>query len=100
MVFLRLFRIRDSLVIALLLMPVGLSAATISGTVKDSTGAVIPRARIEIRGGDLAQPVTTNTDGVGHFIAPDLKPGTYIVRVTAEGFEQLRSERASCRERG
>ncbi|HWC17841.1 MAG TPA: carboxypeptidase regulatory-like domain-containing protein [Terriglobales bacterium] len=65
----------------------GLFAAAISGTVKDSTGAVIPRARIEIRGGALEQPVVTESDGAGHFTSPDLKPGSYTVRVTAPGFE-------------
>jgi len=72
-----------------LFLPALLSAATVSGTVKDGTDAVIPHARIEIRGGELAQPVVTTSDGVGHFTSVDLKPGTYTLRVTAEGFEPL-----------
>jgi hypothetical protein len=42
-----------------------LHAATISGTVKDPSGAVIAQARIEVRGGDLAQPVVFFSDGLG-----------------------------------
>ncbi len=64
-----------------------LFASTISGTVSDSTGAVIPQARVEISGGDLVQPLILGTDGVGKFASADLKPGKYVVRVTKEGFE-------------
>lgn len=46
-------------VLCLLFLSSLLQASTISGTVKDSTGAVIPHARVEIRGGPLEQPVVT-----------------------------------------
>src|ERR1700731_3994179 len=62
--------------------PALLHAETISGTVADQSGAVIVGARIEITGGDLAQPVVLSSDGLGKFSSPDLKPGTYSVRVT------------------
>jgi hypothetical protein len=71
------------------LLPASLNAATVSGTVKDSTGAVIPNAHVEISGGDLAQPVVVTSDAIGHFVSPDLKPGKYSARVSAEGFEPL-----------
>jgi hypothetical protein len=66
-----------------------LRAETISGTVQDQSGAVIAGARIEISGGDLAQPVVLLSDGVGTFASTELKPGTYSVRVTRDGFEPL-----------
>ena len=66
-----------------------LHAQTISGTVEDPSGAVIAAARIEITGGDLTQPIVLSSDGQGQFSSPDLKPGTYSVRVTREGFEPL-----------
>src|SRR5215467_14493870 len=69
--------------------PLYLHADTVSGTVKDPSGAVIPGARIEITGGDLAQPITLSSDAAGRFSSPDLKPGTYSVRVTRDGFEPL-----------
>ena len=56
--------------------PLCLHADTLSGTVEDQSGAVIPGARIEITGGDLAQPLALSSDGVGKFSSPDLKPGT------------------------
>ena len=67
----------------------GLHAATISGTVKDPSGAVIVQARIEITGGDLAQPLVFFSDGLGRFMSPDLKAGKYSLEVTRDGFEPL-----------
>ena len=72
-----------------LMGPTWLLAETISGTIQDPSGAVIAGARIEITGGDLAQPVVLTSDGVGKFASPDLKPGTYSVRVMRDGFEPL-----------
>ena len=72
-----------------LIVPSALYAQTISGTVQDPSGAVIAGARIEITGGDLTQPITLVSDGLGKFASSALKPGTYSVRVTREGFEPL-----------
>ncbi len=74
---------------ALLLIPLCARAANFSGTVKDPSGALVPRARIEIAGGGLQQPLVITSDAQGHFQSPDLNPGTYSLRVTAEGFEPL-----------
>jgi len=66
-----------------------LHSQTISGTIQDPSGAVIAGARIEITGGDLSQPVVLSSDGQGKFASPDLKPGTYSLRVMRDGFEPL-----------
>jgi hypothetical protein len=66
-----------------------LRADTISGTVKDPSGAVVVGAHIEITGGDLSPPVVLTSDEFGKFTAPNLKPGTYSVHVTKDGFEEL-----------
>ena len=68
-------------------MPLELTAATISGTVKDASGAMIPQARIEISGGEFVSPLIVSSDAQGHFTSPDLEPGAYSIRVTREGFE-------------
>jgi len=68
---------------------VALFAATISGTVKDTSGAVISGAHIEITGGSLTQPITLSSDGLGRFESPDLQPGEYQLRVAHEGFDPL-----------
>jgi hypothetical protein len=64
-------------------------ASTISGTVKDPSGAVIAGANIEISGGELTQPVVVVSDGLGQFTSPDLKPGKYLLKVARAGFETL-----------
>lgn len=65
-----------------------LRAATISGIVTDSSGAVIPRARVEIQGPLPAQPLVIVSDAQGRFTA-DLPPGRYSLRVTCDGFEPI-----------
>jgi Peptidase family M1 domain/Carboxypeptidase regulatory-like domain len=64
-------------------------ADTISGTVKDPDGLLVPSAQVEITGGNLSAPIRLTTGQDGKFIAPDLKPGKYTVRVTREGFDPL-----------
>jgi len=66
-----------------------LRADTISGTVKDPTGAVVVSARIEIIGGNVSQPIVLATDESGKFAAPNLSPGKYSVRVRKEGFDEI-----------
>jgi peptidase M1-like protein/carboxypeptidase family protein len=67
--------------------PTWLHATSISGTIKDPSGAVIPGAKIEIAGGDLLQPISLSSDGLGRFVSPDLKAGKYVLRVARDGFE-------------
>jgi len=73
----------------LLLLPTCLEAATVSGTLKDSTGAIIIGGKVEIRGGNLPRAITASSDSSGHFNIPDLKPGSYSLRATSTGFEAL-----------
>ena len=89
MVLSRLLRRGLFFLLPLALFSPALHGSTIAGTVKDSSGALIPHARVEIRGAGIEQPVVTASDGLGHFVSPDLKPGTYSIRVSAEGFETL-----------
>ena len=69
----------------------GLPADTISGTVKDPSGALIAGAKVEITGENLPQPLVLVTDANGRFIAADLSAGKYSVRVSKEGFDELSS---------
>ena len=59
---------------------------TISGTITDSTGAVVPGAAITITNvaTDLAHSVTSN--GTGFYAQEALPPGDYSVAIKAEGF--------------
>jgi len=60
--------------------------ATISGTISDSTGAVIPGARVTAENADTHFKTTTTTNSAGVYVTPFLTPGTYAVISVAKGF--------------
>ena len=67
------------------------SSGSISGTVYDPSGAVIPGAQIRLIGtetGDLVRSLST--DNTGAFTAPLLRPSSYTVEASAQGFKTLR----------
>ena len=80
-----------SLVMLLATIVLGAQAATgtISGLVKDETGAILPGATIIITNTDTAQGRTLVADGSGRYAAPDLPPGPYEVKVTLQGFTSV-----------
>lgn len=85
----RSFFLKVVVLLCWLAVPLCLHADTLSGKVEDQSGALIPGARIEITGGDLTQPLVLTSDATGSFSSPDLKPGTYSLRITRDGFEPL-----------
>ena len=62
------------------------STATLSGTVKDPSGAALPGAQIVIRNNGTGTERTLTSDAAGQYVAPSLPPGDYSVRATAPGF--------------
>src|SRR5262249_14415530 len=62
--------------------------ATISGAVYDSSGAVIPGARITILNKGTGITRTLQADPQGRYDAPDLRLGSYEVQVEAPGFQR------------
>jgi hypothetical protein len=87
-------RIAAVAIVALLILALAprLWADTISGTIKDPSGAVVAGARIEITGGSLSQPLILTSDDTGKFAAPNLTTGKYSVRVVKDGFDDLVTE--------
>lgn len=75
--------------ICLLLTSTALFADTISGTIKDPSGAVIAEARIEISGDTLKKPIVLQSDALGKFVSPDLPQAIYDIRVVKTGFSTL-----------
>src|SRR5713101_7250804 len=59
----------------------------IMGTVTDQTGAVLAGAAVTVIDTQRGPARTLNTDSAGEYNAPNLIPGTYIVRVEAKGFK-------------
>src|SRR5256714_1907654 len=58
----------------------------IGGTVKDERGAVIAGAEVTVTSLATAEERKVRTDAEGNYAVPFLPPGTYSVRVTANGF--------------
>ena len=67
--------------------------ASLTGTVKDSSGAVLPGVTIEAASEALIEKVrTTQTDGNGRYQLLDLRPGAYVVTFTLTGFSSHRRD--------
>jgi carboxypeptidase family protein len=62
------------------------AGATLSGTVTDQSGAVIPQAAISVKNIATGITRTTTASAAGFYSVPNLLPGTYEVRTSAQGF--------------
>jgi hypothetical protein len=60
--------------------------AVITGTVKDTTGAVVPGAMVTATHVDTKTDYKTKTTASGNFTVPSLPVGTYQVKVESPGF--------------
>src|SRR5262245_4324540 len=76
-----------------LLPTAALAQAVIAGTVKDSSGAVLPGVTVEAASPALIEKVrSAATDGTGQFRVEDLRPGTYTVTFVLQGFTTFKRE--------
>ena len=78
----------------LVLAPTAVYAqASITGTVKDTSGAVLPGVTVEATSPALIEKVRTAvTDGTGQYRIENLRPGTYAVIFSLPGFSTVRRE--------
>ncbi|WP_419806487.1 TonB-dependent receptor domain-containing protein [Terriglobus sp.] len=65
---------------------------TITGTVKDPSGAVVPNAQVTVTNVDTAFTLTDKTDSNGIYTFSPLKIGKYTVKVVAPGFTTKEQE--------
>src|SRR5712692_3106153 len=80
--------------VVLLLLPVPLFAqASVTGTVRDASGAVLPGVTVEAASPALIEKTrAATTDGTGQYRIIDLKPGTYTLTFTLQGFASVKRE--------
>ena len=63
------------------------SMSSLTGTVTDSTGAVVSKATITIANVDTRQARMLTTNEAGQYVVNDLKGGNYIVTASKQGFK-------------
>ena len=71
----------------------GTSAASVSGVVTDSSGGIVPGVAVEVSSPVLIEKVrATTTNERGEYRVVELRPGTYTVTFTRQGFASFRRE--------
>ena len=87
-----LVRLVFALTIALL-PAAAFAQGTIAGTVRDTSGAVLPGVTVEAASPALIEKVRTAvTDGNGQYQIVDLRPGPYTVTFTLTGFSTVKRD--------
>src|SRR5690349_24816939 len=67
--------------------------ASIVGTVRDASGAVLPGVTVEASSPALIEKTRSVTsNGVGQYSIQDLRPGTYSVTFTLQGFSPVKRD--------
>ncbi len=65
------------------------TTASLEGTVRDATGAVLVGARLDVSSSRLQGVRVTTTDSKGRYRFAALPPGAYVVRARVDGFRPV-----------
>jgi hypothetical protein len=63
--------------------------ATITGIVRDASGAIVPGATVTVTNIQTNISVKTETDDEGAYVIPSLRPGEYSVSAESAGFPRI-----------
>ncbi len=63
------------------------TSGTISGTIEDQSGDVVPGAQVSLIDQATQTSRVTASNATGYYTFPDAQPSTYTVKATAKGFE-------------
>jgi hypothetical protein len=85
------FAIAVFLFLSALSMQAQTVGATLSGTVADPSGSVIPNAQVAISNTETGNVTTVSSNSQGFYSAPNLQPGDYQIRIAASGFATTES---------
>src|SRR5262245_40541145 len=69
------------------------TTATFYGVVTDSTGALVPKAKVTFTHTETGAVVTKETDSAGEFQFDFLRVGVYTLFIQAQGFKRFESSR-------
>ena len=73
----------------------GETTSAIIGQVSDASGGAVPGATVTVTNNETGLKRSASTDESGRFNFPQLKPGPYIVRVEAQGFDPEQNDAVS-----
>jgi hypothetical protein len=68
------------------------STATLTGTIRDASGANLPGVMITVTNMDRNTPQTLISNDAGNYVVPALVPGTYSVMAELPGFKKFLRE--------
>src|SRR5258708_17718297 len=63
--------------------------ASVSGTIVDRSGGLIPSVQVTVINTDTNEKYETKTNNAGVYNVPSVKPGHYRILVTKPGFKQI-----------
>jgi len=70
----------------------GQATSSMSGTIKDQTGAVVAKAVVTLTDDKTAAKRSTMSDEAGAYTISDIAPGSYSIEASAEGFSVFASK--------
>lgn len=65
------------------------TTGSLSGVVKDGSGAVLPGATVSVTGPNIVGTQTATTNEFGFYRIPSLPPGEYVVSFSLSGFQTV-----------
>ena len=65
------------------------TSASVSGSVEDSQGGVLPGVTVTMTSRTQGNTMTAVTDTAGRFVFPIVRPDTYTLQATLQGFRTL-----------
>ena len=69
-----------------------ITSGSISGNVKDSSGAYVNGATVTVTSAAIGVTRTMTTSDSGAFVFPNLPPATYSIAVEAQGFQKIETQ--------
>lgn len=92
-------RFRTAMTLLMLLAVVGLlipsmvaqsiTTGAVTGVVTDPTGAIVPNVKVTLTSNETGAAITQATNPTGGFTFPLLKPGSYKLSLTQQGFRTV-----------
>jgi hypothetical protein len=75
--------------VAIVCAPAQTSKGTLTGVIRDSSGAVLVNASIHVKNSDTGEARSTTSSTLGAYRFDALTPGKYTLHVSSAGFEQF-----------